>query len=670
MVMVAERLALGAPGILVRPDERIRALTGVPMDVAAFAGIAPRGPSRVPRPNPKDPDRPWRPDPGGRRSRTVATPVESWDEYQRLFGSFEGGGFLPYAVATFFEQGGRRAYVLRIVHDYGDARDLQGVASGSFTTIEADDRSPVTLRARDEGAWGDDLRVRLTYTTRPLPCVEASTTGLVVATSTPLPSGTLLRLVMPGGTLWTTFADPIRDVDPPDGSARVRHATFTRQPPLDPVAVDIVEGVLEVEDADPRLRRAERHEGLGFSPDHPRWLAAVLAAESSLVWAAGDWIDRRLAVPAALPGETIGRFAGGDDDRASDITPDDFFDRAWVPGDDGPGDGVQALGETVDVSLLVTPDLYLPWPLPPVDDVTDPPTLAGPRFAWCVDLLPPRQERRPVELLGLRLDPAMPADLRRIIALQRSLVEFAERQRGPAVLLDVPPGLSTSRLRRWREEFDTSYAACYHPWLRVSRADDSRDAAIAIPPSAVATGIVARRERLFGVPWGPANELAEGVIDVVERVPAAVHDELHPEGINVFLIERDGVRLTAARTLSRDGAWRQLSVRRLMTMLGRIIEQQLQWMVFEPNDHALRASIRHMLRAFLGQLYRGRALAGATEAEAFFVRCDEANNPQRVVDAGQLIVEVGVAPAEPLEFLVLRFSRDGDGILLAETRRG
>jgi phage tail sheath protein FI len=105
-------------------------------------------------------------------------------------------------------------------------------------------------------------------------------------------------------------------------------------------------------------------------------------------------------------------------------------------------------------------------------------------------------------------------------------------------------------------------------------------------------------------------------------------------------------------------------------MLRRVLEQQLQWMVFEPNDHALRASIRHMLEGFLGQLYRARALAGVSEPEAFFVRCDEGNNPQRVVDAGQLIVEVGVAPAEPLVFIVLRFSRDGNGNLLVETGRG
>jgi len=39
-----------------------------------------------------------------------------------------------------------------------------------------------------------------------------------------------------------------------------------------------------------------------------------------------------------------------------------------------------------------------------------------------------------------------------------------------------------------------------------------------------------------------------------------------------------------------------------------------------------------------------------------------------VSDLGQLIVEVGVAPAEPLEFLVLRIMREGDGTLRVEGR--
>src|SRR5689334_14464505 len=87
-------LVLGAPGIYRAPAAPIRALTDVRMDVCAFAGVAPRGPEHTP----------------------VA--VESWAAYTRLFGGFDGPGRLPYAVASFFENGGDRAYIVRIVHRY------------------------------------------------------------------------------------------------------------------------------------------------------------------------------------------------------------------------------------------------------------------------------------------------------------------------------------------------------------------------------------------------------------------------------------------------------------------------------------------------------------------------------------------------------------------------
>src|SRR4029077_5827614 len=92
------------------------------------------------------------------------------------------------------------------------------------------------------------------------------------------------------------------------------------------------------------------------------------------------------------------------------------------------------------------------------------------------------------------------------------------------VLLDVPPGLSQRQVLRWRSRFATSWAAAYHPWLVVSRPDDGRDALIRGNPAAGAAGILARQEALFGVPHGPANVLADGVLDVAERLAPARHD--------------------------------------------------------------------------------------------------------------------------------------------------
>jgi hypothetical protein len=669
---IADRMVLGAPGIYVRPDERIRELTGVPMDVAAFAGVAPRGPCRVPLADRKRPDAPWAWDPGAvGPTRTVAVPVESWDEYRRLFGGLDGGGLLPHAVASFFEQGGRRAYILRIVHEYPTpAENAAGVARLRLPGIASSDGQEIAVRARDEGVWGDGLVVTLSFQTRPLSVSAASTRAhLAIDAETPLPVGSLIRATLPGGLASLSFITRVESVLPPDDGPAVRHAWLERELVAPPIAVEVVEGTLDVIDLNTDFDRTERHSALGLSASHPRWMAGVIATDSALIRGEGAWLEQDILPDPVLWPASSERFADGSD-RSAAIVPDDFFDTRWVRGDEEPGSGIQAIAELDDVAMLVVPDLYSPGALPQLDAIVDPGSLAGPCFEPCVSpgLAPIEARRGNTELMGLRLDPSL--DLETILELQLRVVEFVETLRGPVALLDVPPGLSVRRLRRWRERFDTSYAAAYHPWLWVARIDRDRSVRVRIPPSAVAAGIIARRERLYGVPSGPANELASGVIDVVEAIPPALHDELHPEGINVYLLERDGVRLTAARTLSRNGDYRQLSVRRLITMLRRVLEQQLQWMVFEPNNDELRAAVTFMLRGFLGRIHQAGGLAGATEEESFYVRCDDSLNPPWSRDSGRLVVEVGLAPAEPLEFLVLRFTREGDGTLRAESRRG
>jgi hypothetical protein len=195
---------------------------------------------------------------------------------------------------------------------------------------------------------------------------------------------------------------------------------------------------------------------------------------------------------------------------------------------------------------------------------------------------------------------------------------------------------------------------------------DRSGSRVPVPASAFAAGIIAARERRLGLSWGPANELARGAVLGAARVGDAEHDALFAQGINVYRAEHDGFRLTSARTLSSDREYRQLSVRRLMTMLRLALERQSQWIVFEPHTPELRERLRHTLEVFLLGLYEAGAFAGATEREAFFVRTGDDLNPPQSLGLGRLIAEVGVAPAEPLEFLVLRISGDGDGVHVQE----
>jgi hypothetical protein len=661
------RLQLGAPGIYTIPDEPVRALTGARMDVCAFVGVAPRGPAR-----PRGFDAAWArstDDEERAPARSVAVPIESLDAYRRLYGGFEGPGLMPYAVASFFEQGGVRAYVVRVVHAYATAaEDAAGVASGELYgeggLLRTRAAEPVRLTARDEGAWGNALAATLSFTTRPLAFEQAQLGELILADDVDLAAGALLRLTMQGGGHALRYATAVVDEWHPEEPRRRRHAILDTPLLALSERAEVVEGSLAVDDGDGRV---ELHERLGLSASHPRWIARVLYEKSILLHPDAPWIMGDLDLNDPRLGPLATRPFNGGEDRYPDIVPDDFFG-SWVPGDPAPGAGIHAILTPPDIASLCVPDLYSPGPLAPLSTAGRPPgPLSGDAFVTCVDVARPAPPApRAPELDGLRLDPTIPGDLAVIIGLQKRVVDLAEMVQSFVALLDVPPGLHQRQIVRWRESFRSAYAAAYHPWLRVSRPDDRRGGLVRVNPSAFAAGIIAQRELALGIPHGPANVIAAGAVDVDDAVSPARHDELHPLGINVFLRERDGIRLMAARTLSRDPGYRQLSVRRLITMLRRTLDQRMQWAVFEPNNASLRADMRHTLRAYLGELYRANAFRGATEEEAFFVRCDDELNPQRVLDAGQLIVEVGVAPAEPLEFLVLRITRGGDGALTVE----
>ncbi len=51
------------------------------------------------------------------------------------------------------------------------------------------------------------------------------------------------------------------------------------------------------------------------------------------------------------------------------------------------------------------------------------------------------------------------------------------------------------------------------------------------------------------------------------------------------------------------------------------------------------------------------ALVGASPDQAYYVKCDEETNPPESVDAGRLIVEVGLAPVKPAEFVIFRIAQ-------------
>jgi len=171
-------------------------------------------------------------------------------------------------------------------------------------------------------------------------------------------------------------------------------------------------------------------------------------------------------------------------------------------------------------------------------------------------------------------------------------------------------------------------------------------------------GIYNREDADRGVHKAPANAIVQGAIDVELLISKGEQDVLNPIGVNcIRSFPGRGIRVWGARTLSSNGAWRYINVRRLFIMVEASMEVGLAWVVFEPNDSTLWAKVVRDVSSFLKVVWRSGALFGTTPDAAFYVKCDEELNPHEIRDLGQLIIEVGLAPVKPAEFVIFRISQ-------------
>jgi phage tail sheath protein FI len=175
-------------------------------------------------------------------------------------------------------------------------------------------------------------------------------------------------------------------------------------------------------------------------------------------------------------------------------------------------------------------------------------------------------------------------------------------------------------------------------------------------------GVWCRVDGTRGVHKAPANEVILGANGLGFQVTQAEQGGLNKVGINcVRAFPGRGIRIWGARTLSSDPEWRYINVRRLFNYVSESIMEGTQWSVFEPNDQLLWMRLSASVRAFLLRVWRSGALFGATPDEAFYVKCDAETNPPEVVEAGQVVCEIGISPVKPAEFVVFRLSQFAGG---------
>src|SRR4051794_18368830 len=254
--------------------------------------------------------------------------------------------------------------------------------------------------------------------------------------------------------------------------------------------------------------------------------------------------------------------------------------------------------------------------------------------------------------------------------LQGKMIAHCENAGDRMAILDCPPDMLPQEILEWRMNtagYDSKFAALYYPWIEVMSPLTNQP--MMIPPSGHVAGLWCRTDGTRGVHKAPANEVVMGANGLGFQVTHAEQGGLNKVGINcIRSFPGRGIRVWGARTMSSDPEWRYINVRRLFNFVSESIMEGTQWSVFEPNDEKLWIQLRIAASNFLTRVWSDGALFGATPAQAFYVKCDNETNPPEVIEAGQVICEIGIAPVKPAEFVVFRLSQfsGGEGSAVSE----
>ncbi len=280
-----------------------------------------------------------------------------------------------------------------------------------------------------------------------------------------------------------------------------------------------------------------------------------------------------------------------------------------------------------------------------------------------------------------------PADYQpdQLLAVQRALLRLCAARADAVALLslpehyreeDVASHLSALRpsdtggdhtagvtpLRRG-EAAAMDFGALFHPWLvRGAVADTGASTVARLPADGAVAGLLADRANRRGAWISAANQPMTGVLGLHPPPSAGVD----VAGVNTIRQGPRGFLLERSDTLTAEGELRALSVRRLLILLRRLVRREGNRYVFEPNGEAFRDAVQQQWEELLHDLYVRGAFRGSQPDDAYRVASGGALNPPQSVAAGRLVVELQVAPSQPLHFVTVRLVQNGADQLLVQ----
>ena len=609
------------------------------------------------------------------RGTTKPRIVTSWPDYQRRFGSYFGSGkYLPYAVQGFFENGGQRCFIGRIV---------KTSATAAITKLQAAGSDALTVEAIGEGSWGNDIEIKVLAGTdsgfklqvlyNEDDPVEEFDNLSVDETS---PDYYEIKVNGRSNYVLLTEEDDDTGEEPEEG-----HTGTAQDPPQEEA---VLSNTITLEDTASQTDDAYNGMGIEITDGTGEGQKRIITGYTGnsrtatletnwttnpdntskyvLYWILSGANDSLVHTGAAQEGGEISTIILAEE--ASD--DDDFYKDMTIEITGGTGSGqTRTISEYDGDNQEAT--VNEPWDPEPVAgdtyQVTEPTTLDPVDYT--------RTDSEQGNRKGLtgfteidEISIVYSPNSQNVEELSGALITHCETLKDRFAIIDAEQGEDASTLDP-RSDRPTQYAAFYYPWIYI--VDPQTGSLRVIPPGGYMAGIYARSDTERGVHKAPANEVVRGAKKLEFLITKGEHDLLNPRGVNVIRsFPGRGIRVWGARTLSSNTLWKYINVRRLFIFVEESIEEGTQWVVFEPNNEKLWARVRATITQFLTRVWRDGALMGIKVEEAFFVKCDRSTMTQDDIDNGRLICVIGIAPVKPAEFVIFRIAQWAGGSAVTE----
>ncbi len=271
--------------------------------------------------------------------------------------------------------------------------------------------------------------------------------------------------------------------------------------------------------------------------------------------------------------------------------------------------------------------------------------------------------------------------------LTNKILDVAEERADALAIVDLPEGykpkwensgivsygnLNTTISNLESRQINSSFGACYYPWVVVR---DAEADVLAMPPSVAAIGALAFSNADAGAVWfapagfnrggiknlGGSPTKASGLVvtHTIEHLTKDNRDDLYAANINPIarFPATNQIVIFGQKTLQQTAsALDRINVRRLLLYLKRRIGKIADTILFEPNVHTTWNNFKGAADAVLSQVQAG---LGITEYKLVL---DETTTTADLIDRNVMYAKIFIKPARAIEYIVVDFVVTRSGV--------